>query len=142
MRIELFMAMVPPTVTHQAKKLAIKNGKAITYNSSELNAAKIKLRAYLSKHVPERPFEGPVWLGVKWCFPLKGNHQDGEYKTSKPDTDNLEKVLKDAMEELGFFKNDAQVVSEHIEKFWANIPGIYIAMWEIKGEVAKNAEDL
>lgn len=142
MRIEFFMAMVPPTVTHQAKKLAIKNGKAITYNSSELNAAKIKLRAYLSKHVPERPLEGPVWLGVKWCFPLKGNHQDGEYKTSKPDTDNLQKALKDAMEELGFFKDDAQVASEHVEKFWAKIPGIYVAMWEIEKVGGKNAENL
>ena len=117
MKIEFFMAMEPPTITYQMKGVAVKNGKAFMYNSAELNAAKIKLRAYLSGHVPEKPLEGPVWLGVKWCFSIKGNHRDGEYKTSKPDTDNLEKMLKDVMEELGFFKNDAQVASEHIEKF-------------------------
>lgn len=132
MKIEFFMAMEPPTITHQLKGVAVKNGKAFMYNSAELNAVKIKLSAYLSGHVPEKPLEGPVWLGVKWCFSIKGNHRDGEYKTSKPDTDNLEKMLKDVMEELGFFKNDAQVASEHIEKFWADIPGIYIAMWEIE----------
>lgn len=134
MKIDFFMAMVPPTITHQAKKLAVKNGKAIMYNSTELNAARVKLKAYLSGHVPERPLEGPVWLGVKWCFPIKGDHQDGEYKTSKPDTDNIEKMLKDIMQSLGFFKDDAQVVSEHVEKFWAKVPGIYVMMWEIEEE--------
>lgn len=134
MKIEFFMAMVPPSITHQMKGVAVKNGKAFMYNSVELNAARIKLKAYLSKHVPEKPLEGPVWLGVKWCFPIKSDHQDGEYKTSKPDTDNLEKMLKDIMQDLGFLKDDAQVVSEHVEKFWARIPGIYVMMWEIEEE--------
>ena len=134
MRIEFFMAMVPPTITHQAKKLTVKNGKAITYNSPELNAAREKLRAHLSGYVPQKPMTGPVWLGVKWCFPAGANHQDGEYKATKPDTDNLEKALKDVMEDLGFFNDDAQVASEHVEKFWADIPGIYITMWEIEEE--------
>ena len=134
MKIEFFMAMEPPTITHQMKGVAVKNGKAFMYNSAELNAARVKLRAYLAGHVPERPLKGPVWLGVKWCFPVKGDHQDGEYKTSKPDTDNLEKMLKDIMQDLGFFKDDAQVASEHVEKFWARIPGVYITAWELEGE--------
>ena len=134
MRIEFFMAMVPPTITHQAKKLTVKNGKAITYNSPELNAAREKLRAHLSKYIPQKPMTGPVWLGVKWCFPAGVSHWDGEYKISKPDTDNLEKALKDVMEDLGFFNDDAQVASEHVEKFWADVPGIYVTMWEIEEE--------
>lgn len=134
MKIEFFMAMEPPTITHQMKGIAVKNGKACMYNSAELNAARIKLKAYLAEHVPEKPLKGPVWLGVKWCFPIKGDHHDGEYKTSKPDTDNLEKMLKDIMQGLGYFVDDAQVVSEHVEKFWARIPGIYITAWELEGE--------
>ena len=35
-------------------------------------------------------------------------------------------MLKDVMEELGFFKNDAQVASEHIEKFFGQIFREYI----------------
>ena len=132
MKLEFFMAMEPPTITHQAKGLVVQNGKAAVYDSAELRTARTKLKANLSKHIPKRFMEGPVWLGVKWRFPIKGAHRDGEYKTSRPDTDNLEKMLKDAMEDLGFFKNDAQVVSEHVEKFWADIPGIYIVMWEIE----------
>ena len=30
------------------------------------------------------------------------------------------------MEKLGFYVNDARVASETIEKFWAEIPGIWI----------------
>lgn len=45
---------------------------------------------------------------------------------SKPDTDNLQKLLKDCMTAVGFWKDDALVASELCEKFWAQIPGIFI----------------
>ena len=76
--------------------------------------------------------EGAVQLVVKWCFPLQGDHQDGEYKTSKPDTDNLIKLLKDCMTKVGFWKDDAQVASEINEKFWAAVSGIYIRAEELE----------
>lgn len=133
MKIEFFMPMLPPTITHQEKSVSVKNGKPVIYEPAGLKAARQKLMACMAGFIPQRPLAGPVWLGVKWCFQAKGRYEDGEYKTTKPDTDNLNKLLKDVMEDLGFFKNDAQVASEHIEKFWADIPGIYIVMWEIGG---------
>ena len=134
MRFEFFMAMLPPTITQQEKSITIRNGKPVVYEPAELKQAREKLRAHLAKHVPQKSLTGPVWLGVKWCFPIRGRHRDGEYKATKPDTDNLEKMLKDVMEDLGFFKNDAQVVSEHIEKFWAKVPGIYIVIESLEDE--------
>ena len=67
----------------------------------------------------------------RWCFP-KGRHRDGEYRVTRPDTDNLQKLLKDCMTQAGFWKDDAQVASELCEKFWAETPGIYIRIsrWE------------
>ena len=41
------------------------------------------------------------------------------------------KILKDIMEELGFFVNDSRIASEINEKFWAKIPGIYIKIEEL-----------
>ena len=134
MRLEFFMPMIPPTVTQQEHKVAVVNGKPRFYDPPEIVAAKEKLKAHLAQHVPERKLVGPVMLGVKWCFPIRGRHRDGEYKATKPDTDNLEKMLKDVMEDLGFFKNDAQVASEHVEKFWAKVPGIYIVMESLEDE--------
>lgn len=125
MTTEFFMPMIPPTVTHQGKKVAVKNGKPVFYEPQRLVNARVKLCAYLNKHVPEAPYCCAVRLTTKWCFP-KGRHRDGEYKATKPDTDNLNKLLKDCMTTLHFWKDDALVASEICEKFWAEIPGIYV----------------
>ena len=123
--MEFFMAMIPPTITHQEKKVHLVNGRPRFYEPDELKAARQKLMAHLGEHVPEEPFYCGLRLIVKWCFP-KGRHQNGEYRITKPDTDNLQKLLKDCMTQIGFWDDDAQVASEIVEKFWADIPGIYI----------------
>ncbi len=132
MRISFFLPMNPPTVTHQEKAIRVQNGKPVVYEPAELKEARAKLEAYLAKHAPERPMEGAVGLLVKWCFPLSGSHIDGEYKITKPDTDNLQKLLKDVMTTLHFWRDDAQVASEIVEKFWARVPGIYIETQEVE----------
>ena len=127
---EFFMPMIPPTATGQEKGLNRKTGA--WYEPDDLKAARSKLEANLAGHRPTVPHEGPVRLYVKWCFPIKGKHRDGEWKTSRPDTDNLQKVLKDCMTKLSFWGDDAQVCSEVVEKFWARIPGIYVAVESLK----------
>ena len=129
MTIQFFAAMLPPTVTHQEKKVSVKNGKPIFYEPPELKEARAKLMAYLGKHVPDEPYTKAVRLYTKWCFPV-GSHKQGEYKTTKPDTDNLQKLLKDVMTDLHFWKDDALVVSEITEKFWAEPTGIFIRIEE------------
>ena len=120
------MAMKPPTKTHQQKKVKVLNGKPVLYEPPELLAVRQKLKAHLGLHRPAEPFTGAVRLTTWWCFPVTGNHRNGEYRTSKPDTDNLVKMLKDVMTDIRFWKDDAQVASEVIEKYWADIPGIYV----------------
>lgn len=124
--IEFFMPMKPPTITHQEKQVSVVNGKPVFYEPAELKAARAKLMAHLGQHVPGKPYVGPVRLTVKWCFPIAGKHGDGEYKSTKPDAGNSNKLLEDCMEDLGFYKNDALIASLIVEKFWARLPGIYI----------------
>lgn len=126
-----FLAMVPPTVTHQEKKIRVVNGKPIVYEPEELKAARMKLRDYLAPYRPERPLTCGIRLLVKWCFPITGDHYDGEYRTTKPDTDNLQKLFKDVMTQLGFWQDDALVASEIVEKFWTKTPGIYVYLEEL-----------
>jgi Holliday junction resolvase RusA-like endonuclease len=120
-----FMSMNPPTATHQEKKVVIRGGKPVFYEPAELKAARAMLTAHLAGHAPGKPIKGAVRLVVKWLFP-KGRHADGEWRSTKPDTDNLQKLLKDCMTKVGFWKDDAQVASEICEKFWAEHPGIYV----------------
>ena len=128
--MQFFIPMRPPTVTHHDKELHafMRGGRpcAVLHDSPELKDARAKLRAGLAPHAPAVPLGGPVRLVVKWLFPAQGRHPDGAWKTSKPDTDNLDKALKDEMTRLHFWQDDAQVASEISEKFWANTPGIFI----------------
>lgn len=131
MQISFFFPMKPPTVTHQEKAIHVVKGKPVVYEPAELKAARSMLMAHLGQHAPLVPLHGAVRLVTKWCFPITGSHEDGEWKDTKPDTDNLQKLLKDCMTDLGYWKDDAQVASEVVEKFWAKVPGIYIAAQEL-----------
>lgn len=123
--IEFFMPMIPPTATHQLKQVRVVNGKPRFYEPAAVKAARAKLTTHLAGHRPPEPMDGPLSLMVKWCFPAK-DKTNGSWRTSRPDTDNLNKLLKDCMTALGFWHDDAQVAQEIIEKFWADLPGIYI----------------
>ena len=131
MTTQFFLPMDPPTATAQMHKVTIVNGRPALYDPPEVKDAKNKLAAHLSKHVPQQPSDSAVRLIVKWCFPIKGRHRDGDWRTSRPDTDNLQKLLKDTMTALHFWKDDALVCSEVVEKFWAATPGIYICIEEL-----------
>ena len=129
--MKFFLPMEPPTTTHQEKAIRVQRSRTgkfypVVYEPPELKAARAKLTAAVAQHRPAQPMAGALRLLVKWCFPRTGNHMDGEYRTSKPDTDNLQKLLKDCMTARGYWKDDAQVASEICEKFWADVPGIYI----------------
>lgn len=124
------MAMIPPTVTHQEKKVNVVNGRPVFYEPVQLKNARDKLINHLYRYKPSQPYRDGVRLVVRWCFP-RGRHYDGEYRITKPDTDNLQKLLKDCMTVCGFWKDDALVASELVEKFWAETPGIYIRIEEL-----------
>lgn len=130
MKIEFFIVMEPPTCTHQEKQVRVVNGKPVFYEPPELKRARQKLVGHLAKYKPPKELNGALELVTKWCFP-RGKHRDGEYRISRPDTDNLQKMLKDCMTVTNFWKDDAQVVREIAEKFWAEIPGIYIRATEL-----------
>ena len=128
--MQFFLPMIPPTVTAQQKRVNTRGKKPRFFDSPELAEARAKFLTHLVPHAPDVPLKPPVRLIVKWCFP-RGKHADGEYRTSKPDTDNIQKAFKDSLERLGFVADDAHVASEIVEKFWAERPGIYVQMEEI-----------
>lgn len=123
--------MIPPTVTAQEHKVAVVHGKPRFYDPPEVKEARSKLTAALAAYTPPEPAYKAVKLVVKWLFPRTGKHGDGEYKSTRPDTDNLQKLLKDCMTKCGFWRDDALVASEVTEKFWADVPGIWIHIEEL-----------
>lgn len=128
---EFFMPMVPPTSTHQQQGHTVdKHGNHRFYQRGN-GEAEAKLTANLMKHIPEQPYSSAIQVVVKWCFPLKGKHTDGEPHTSKPDVDNLCKALYDIMTRLHFWEDDKLIYSAVTEKFWAKVPGVYVRIEEV-----------
>ena len=124
--MEFFINMEPPTVTAQMRRVTVRGGKPMFYKSRALKDAKAMFVGELMMHQPERPLEGPVALWVTWFFPSK-RHKEREWRVTRPDTDNLQKLLKDCMTEAGFWKDDSQVCVESIGKLWTRTkPGINI----------------
>ena len=119
MTVEFFIPMEHvPTVTAQEHKVTVVNGKPRFYNPPELTRAKANLiAALLARHRPAEKLSGPLHLHVVWCF-LTNRHPDGAWRDTPPDTDNLQKLLKDCMTAMGFWEDDAQVCSELVEKRW------------------------
>lgn len=130
--MQFFLPMDPPTATHQMKRVDTRGWKPRFYEPESVQDARAKFTAHLAPKAPAEPLIGPVRLTVKWLFPITGKRVDGQWKYTKPDTDNLLKLLKDVMSKCGFWLDDAQVASEINEKFWAETPGIFIAVEELE----------
>lgn len=116
----------PPTVTHQMHRVTVKDGKPRFFDSPELAKARADICARLEQFTPDAPFEGPLSLSVAWLF-RDSRGREG-WKDTKPDTDNLEKLLKDCMTRARFWIDDAQVCEERVLKMWSKSPGICIVV--------------
>lgn len=89
-------------------------------------------------HRPSQPIEGPVSVAIDLLMPrpsrLMGKrHPDGEvWCTTKPDIDNAEKAILDALTNAGWWRDDAQVVELSSSKAYhskTGIPGARISIY-------------
>ena len=118
-QIEFFEPMRIPSATHQEKQVAVQNGKPHFYEPANVKDARQSYMAHLGRHAPKQPMDGPLCLCVAFEY-----HKDGivgdnrEWKTTKPDTDNMIKMVKDCMTKLGYWHDDAQVCLEDVQKFY------------------------
>lgn len=140
MTYQFFLPMIVPTVTAQERRIGVnKSGRPYVYDSPDVRDARQKFTAALvdalHRHGPSEKLTCGVRLTTRWCYriPEGSRHRDGEYKITRPDTDNTIKLFKDCMTRSGFWKDDALVASELTEKFWADVPGVYVKIETIEG---------
>ena len=132
------LKMIPPTATAQQKGERVVNGYIHHYKKKNVAQAEAILRDALLPYVPETPIkEKPISLNVIWMFPYPKSakkHQPGweRWKITRPDTDNLNKMLKDVMTDMGFWKDDALIGFEMIRKLYTDEPGIEIEITEME----------
>ena len=110
-----------PTVTSQQKGINGRGDKPVIYTKQELLEVKAMFMSRLMQFIPEKHYDGAVRLTTKWLYPDQtGRHRDGEYKITKPDTDNTVKLFKDCMTAAGFWLDDAQVARLVVNKRYSN----------------------
>lgn len=126
------LKMIPPTATAQQKGERVVGGYIHHYKKKNVAQAEAILRDALLPYVPEAPImDLPILLEVSWMFPYPKSarkHELGQkrWKITRPDTDNLNKMLKDVMTDMGFWKDDALICAEFVKKMYSDEPGIVI----------------
>lgn len=132
--LEFFVAGLPKAQP-RAKARAFA-GHAQTYNPKTADDWKMIVRneaakAWDATHTPA--WEGPIRVDLTFYFPRPKAHfrAGGALKdtapiwhTTKPDRDNSDKAVLDALTNLGIWQDDKQVCSGMIEKRYSTPPGL------------------
>ena len=133
--MKFIIECIPPKATHQASLRIMKRKDGTQFvgkfAKSKGKQAQNDLMTLLMPHVPSSPIEEPVKLHVKWVYPSRKSepkkNRIGQIPcNTRPDVDNLFKMLGDCMTRLGFWMDDSQVYSLTFEKFWGERPGIFV----------------
>lgn len=137
MTIEFFVPGEPkaqPRPRAFARKFGNK-WMARVYDAGTAEGWKSLIAASAKKYIPQQPIDGAVILTILFAMPRPKYHyrSNGMLKDtapvmhqSRPDLDNLEKAVMDALTQLGFWNDDAQVAWKHTNKVYGMIAGATI----------------
>ena len=106
-----------PKGTAQMKRY---NGRTRTYfKSQRLQQTEDFYLNELQSYAPTSPITGAVSLSIDFDYFTPTKKRRGKWKTTRPDCDNLVKILIDCMTKLGFWLDDAQVARLRVSKRYA-----------------------
>ena len=129
MKFYVKMDEVPKT-TAQQKKFSTKT--KTFYKTSKIKQSEYLLVRALSGKQPRKTYETPIELSVTWLFPHTKRSKDGERKATRPDLDNLQKLLQDIMCKLGYYKDDSLITDLKVKKRWHRHSGLIIEINEVE----------
>ena len=122
-------------------------GHARVYDAHTAEGWKSSIADAARPHCPSEATRGPVTVNMEFRFARPKHHfgmgrNEGVLKSSapeqhlgRPDLDNLAKAVLDAMTELGFWRDDSQVVRMMVTKRYDDRPGVEVIV-RIASDVA------
>lgn len=121
-----------------------RGGRAGVYDPGTAEGWKGQVALAAKDKRPQEPWDGPIEMILEFRFPRpKWHYGTGKnsgavkwsspmYVTGKPDSDNLAKAVLDAMTQLGFWRDDAQVARISIVKYYTTFqPGCDILLGKL-----------
>ena len=86
---------------------------------------------------PQPPYDGPVKVEIIARFPFPESMPKkwriaGSYTGKKPDNDNLEKLVYDALKQRGWFHDDSRISENRTIKVYSGNPGMTITIEHLK----------
>ena len=138
-RIHSFEMMLNdnPKGTSQMKGETVVKGRIHHYVKKSV----AQLRAIYESHIKKQAakidhtFEGPLELEAKFYYMTKDKKKlKGEaWKTSRPDCDNIIKLLQDVLNLYKLLgKDDSYVTRLVVEKHWGVVPSIRVQIRELE----------
>lgn len=122
--------VIVPTATHQAKKI-VRHGPHIKLaDKPELVSAQEFWRHHFMscEDRPARPLAGPIYLHIYLTWPYKASERksivkQGElvWRATKPDLDNMAKVITDQLVSCGYIANDACICHLTVAKHYGPV---------------------
>lgn len=130
------------STTAQQKGEGIRGNRIIHYEKAKVTELReeyeiaIRKAMRLQKMTAPR-LRGPVEMEVIYYYGTNDKKKLKQfYKDTKPDEDNINKLLQDVLANFHFFdKGDGQVARLIFTKCWDNKPHIYIKMKELRAKV-------
>lgn len=101
-----------------------RGGHARVYNPATAEGWKSAVAAAAHAHLPVEPLEGPLRIDIDFHLPrpkrlCRRRDPEGPIPhDAKPDRDNLDKAVLDALKTIGMFRDDAQVCDGRLRKFY------------------------
>lgn len=145
MEKRLEMTIEPrPKERPRAKVIKTKSGSYIAqiYTPSTTEDYEKKIRSEWIKACGEDVFTGPVVVRIHFRMPIPKSTTKAKRAemlarkirpTVKPDIDNLAKSVLDALNGVAY-KDDSQIVTTLVKKYYAEIPGVKVIISEWKEE--------
>lgn len=139
--IEIIIAGVP--VAKGRARYSSRGGSIRVY-TPDITRMWAEEAQFLARHVmgSRKPLQGPLRVELEFCFPVPrswGNWKreaalDGRIKhTVKPDRDNLEKNLKDALNGIVWVDDSQVVQSGGIGKIYGTVPMVRAVVYQLEG---------
>lgn len=138
---QILIACDPPRQTHQSRLRAYRIGKFCRIVKAKPDAATQALSQQIFSQLltlrkgQQYLFPQPtaVHCSITWGFPFPASvkaadRKHSQWRTQRPDLDNLSKTVLDALTDAGAWEDDAQVSLLTLAKFNSPSPSVSITL--------------